>query len=216
MDENIKEYAELCQVALHRERLLKTKESLFKLERAMAHLTFDYEVGTFVHMRDEYIDLKNKKCTVNGEKLNKITLKMQPLIKKLQMMRDNPKVVKYLELEKEYEVLLDILGDYAQSINIDFREAISDYQVPGIYVFQGYFNNDKTLIQTKNIIRQDSKVLYTRPTNNTIIFPIADMTSKRDLRHFYNKISFKYLEAMTYDYSFSLDNKKLGKVRYNR
>ncbi len=214
MDKQIKEFVELCQIREQKERLLNTKQELFKLERKMANLAMDYEVGTFIHLGDEYEELRNKKFNATGDELSKLIPKMQPIIKRLQRMKENPKVKKYLELQEVYYGLLDMLGDYAKSINVDFRESVSEYKIPSIYVFQGYFNNDKTMIETKNIVQPEIKVLFTRPTSNTIIHPITEITSKRDLRHFYNKISFKYLEAMTNDYDYGLVSKKLGRVAY--
>ena len=214
MDKKIKKIVELNQIHEYRERFIQTKKVLFKMERKMANLTLDYEVGTYVHALDEYEDLRIKKNTTNGVQAEKITLQMLALGKKIKKTneKNNPKIVEYLKLKEEYFALLDAVGDYAKSINIDFRKSFYEYHVPDIYVFQGYVDNKRTIVNAKNIVLPDTNLLY-RDTKATIIFPITDITSNRDLRHFYNKVSFKYLEDMTNDYEFNLENKNIGKVK---
>ena len=48
---------------------------------------------------------------------------------------------------------------------------------------------------------------------NTVIMPNKELKSRKKARHFYNKTSFKYLEALINDSNYSLEEKNLGKVK---
>ena len=212
LDKHIKEFAKVCNISSKKEKLINARKRLFELEREMAKLTLDYEGGTYVHMLDEYESLKierDKLSSFETGKLNVITI---PLGMKLKKMESNPQIGKYLNLKREYLELLSSLGDYYETINVKFRKLFSEYNVPNIYVFQGYVDNSKKLASARNIILPDMNLLY-REEKETIIYPVYEISSNRDLRHFYNKVSFKYLEAMAEDYSFDLDSKNLGKIR---
>ena len=190
MDKQIKDFVMKCNISSKKEELINTKKKIFELEREMANLVLDYEVGTYVHLSE------------NSE--------IEKTNKSLKKMEKNKNVLRYLECKKELMLISNTIGQYERSINSNFRKMFSDYIVPDIYVFQGYV--DKNLASAKNIIMPEVNMLY-RQEKSTIIYPVYDITSNRDLRHFYNRVSFKYLEAMSEDYTFDLANKKLGKVR---
>ena len=105
----------------------------------------------------------------------------------------------------EYDYLVSNLNDYFKTINIDFRKELSNLDLPLIYVEQSHFDFDKHIID-------ESPLKCENENSSILITPVYDMNSIRNYRHFYNKISFKYLELLSEDYDFSLENKNLGKV----
>ena len=215
MDMQIRKFVKRCKVQEKKEKLIETKKMLLKLQSEMANLTLNYEVGKYVYMLDEYDNLRAEKNAVTGIEMGKLNVKMMSMGKELKKMEGNPKIIKYLELKRKYLELLAVVGEYAESINYDFRRCFYDYNIPKIFVFQGYIGENNEITTAKNIILPDTIALY-RKVTDTIIYPIEDNNSNKSLRHFYNKVSFKYLEEMTNDYSFDLESKNLGKVKIRK
>ena len=215
MDRQIREFVDECGIYEKKEKLIETKKRLFKLEREMADLAFDYEVGTYVHMLDECNDLRIKKRTASGREAVKIKNEISSMEKVLKKMENNSKIIEYLECKKEYLSILKNIGKYEKSINTDFRNCFYDYDVPNIFVFQGYVGKNKEIVSAKNIILPDTVALY-RKVSDVVIYPVEDNNSNRVLRHFYNRVSFKYLEEMTKDFNFDLQGKNIGKIRVKK
>ena len=116
------------------------------------------------------------------------------------LLEDDPKVQEYLVLKEELDSLKHETIDYYKNIQINLKDSLEDEDID-IYVYNGKVN--------RNIINKEQL------SNNagTIIYPVKELNSKRKLRHFYNKKSFKYLEELTKDNNYSLDNKNLGRVK---
>ena len=192
MDSNIKEIVELCGVREKKEKLIKDRQRMFELDRLMSKATFDRNAGMYAFTLDKYYDLEQ------NEKENKKEL--ERLASNLFDLEKLDVVLQYKKLREEYEILGYFQDDYYKCVNIDLRTALQEYKDPFIYVYQ----KDKF----KNII---SKEEYSDVVGS-VIYPFYDMKSMRNFRHLYNKLSFKYLEELSQDYSFDLEGKKLGKM----
>ena len=213
MNRTIKDIAELHNIASLKEEYIRNKELIYKLERRLAKMSLDYKVGKYINNRDKYYDLIEKRETakeLDQERLKK-EIKLQG--EKLELLDDgNQKIKDYLELEKEYNNLKETQGEYHRGINEDFRYEFTTYEVPNIFIYQGHVAN---ILVAKNIILPEVKEIY-EETKDIIIYPPYELKSNREYRHFYNKISFKYLEEISNDYNFELENKKLGKIRIRK
>ena len=111
-------------------------------------------------------------------------------------------VKKYIKLRGENAFLESEIDDYFRQVNINFRYDLCDFvELPNIYVRSNY--------GFTHII---DKYDYDKGEDSTLVLPIYDLESNRDLRHFYNKTSFHYLESLIDDCDFDISNKKLGKV----
>ena len=93
-------------------------------------------------------------------------------------------------------------------IVIDLREELSKHELPNIYVYQE--DNHDPLF--RHIIVPDRIVTASFTEDGMAIFPLYILDSNREFRHFYNKTSFKYLEELSIDRSYNLENKRFGKV----
>ena len=121
LNNQIKEFVQECKIEEKKKKLIEAKKKLYKLEREMANMSLNYEVGTYIHMLDEFDDLILKRWNTPAKDIGKINTLIIPLGKKLGKMKNNPDIIKYLELKEEYLSLQDTLGDYHKSINEDFR-----------------------------------------------------------------------------------------------
>lgn len=212
MEKQIKEFVQECKIETKKKRLIETKKMLYKLEREMANMSLNYEVGTYIHMLDEFDDLILKRWNTPAKDIGKINTLIIPLGKKIGRMKNNPDIIKYLELKEEYLSLQDTLGEYHKSINEDFRNKFKSYNIPNIFIFQGYIDDSKKISISKNIILPEVKEIF-KYSPDTIIYPVYELKSNREYRKFYNRISYKYLEEVTNDFCLELNNKNIGKVK---
>lgn len=210
MENRIKKYADMCKVYTYKKELEKNRELLFKIEREMARMELDFEVGKYAHTYAEYEECAS--CWYDHDSV----LKTLDLRDKLRLLEDNEKVDKYRLLRLKYRRLLSILGRYYKSINIDFRESFDNEEIPNIYVFQGNVKRYHEYSVARNIIAPEFSIIFKEKSANTVIYPQFELKSNREYRHFYNRTSFKYLEAMTNDYSFACEGKDLGKVKIRK
>ena len=101
--------------------------------------------------------------------------------------------------------------EYYQTINTDFRDALSHIELPNIFLYQGVLDRNQKLKLSRHIILSDACEVYTE-TPNIVAYPNYEIRSRRNARKFYNQTSFKYLEQLSQDYDFDIKTKKLGKL----
>lgn len=196
----IKEIVDSLEINGIRDQLIKDKKQLFKNEREMALLTHDREVGLFAFNFDEYLNLIEKSKESDDIKLKKRINELEEFFTNYEM---SDKVNRYVELRNESYRIINRNDYYYKLINIYLRGELSDIDLPQIYVKYG--NKYRHIID-------DELIKNSINSEDIVISPIYDMESKRDYRHFYNKVSFHYLEELSNDCEFGLENKKLGKV----
>lgn len=189
--------SELDALKHEKDKLNYYRQTIFENERKMTKLTMDRNVGLYVLNCERYLDLiKNGKTY--GEEMIKITETMRSL--------------EHLDGVKEYKELKDInesikmkICNYYKNINCSLRRKIyASTRMPDIYVKSEY--------NYTHVINDYDDLIDDELPNATLIEPVYEMTSKRDLRHFYNKTSFHFMEALIDDWDLDIGNKELGKV----
>lgn len=201
MNKTIKEITKEEKIKEKRDNNEYIRRQMYLNERRMSKLTFDRNVGLYAHHMDEYFDLLP---LLDTPKREEILERLKVLSKKLEELKDYDGVKEYSDLRLQNILLKFKLSDYYKTINLSFRNKINLINSLNIYVDQNDYLKHITDLDNIKILKEEC---------DTIIKPKYDLTSKRDLRHFYNKLSFKYLESLSEDYNFELENKELGKVR---
>lgn len=211
MKYEIKYSVSICNIDELRKEHEYIKERMFQLERKMAEMTFNREVGLYAYNLERYNYLLQLLNKLPIEKQYKIKKELLLLENYFIVSRRNYNIIRYKTLRSEYNELKNNLGNYYKAINIDLRNELKDKNLPNIYVYQE--NNNISLF--KHIIIPD-KEFESNYIDNVVIYPVYNLDSNREYRHFYNKTSFKYLEELSKDYSYELDNKDLGKVKIKK
>ena len=175
------------------EELNKDRENILKLKRKLSDLKLNRNVALYAYSLDKilYMEETSKYIKIKNE------------------LEGDTNVIEYIKLKEQLDNIYNKIADYYYFIQIDLREKLTDIEYPDTYIH--YVSYGEELL--KNIIDNE---LIEYDENNAIIYPPKEIKSNRKNRHFYNRTSFKYLEALTKDYSFSLEEKDLGKVKVKR
>ena len=161
----------------------------------MSRLTFDRSVGLYALNYDRYL---NSLYNDYEYEIDQIDFDIMRTLERLDGVKE------YIKLRGENQHLNHLIEDYFRKVNIDFRQNYFEgLKLPNIYV--------KSSEGFTHIIDSNDNI-EGRRDSETLIYPLYDISSKRDLRHFYNKLSFHYLESLVDDLDYSLENKKLGKI----
>jgi len=135
-------------------------------------------------------------------------------LERIEKLKDDKEVIAYRELKKHVEKLYDEIRDYYISIQKDLREELLYLDLPEIFVDQGKVIGEANLKEAKHIVVPSTMLFYEDDNcDETLVGSYNELNSKRKKRHFYNKVSFRYLEELTKDDSFDIGNKDLGKVK---
>lgn len=202
MKKDIKKLVEELQIPYLKKRLEDTQQAIFYLQREISSLTLDHRVGGYAHRLDEMFDIiQELELSKDAEKNSLLKQKLFLLDYKNKSIESDKKIQKYLSLRNQYCYLLSQNHDYYKTIQIDFKHALLDMDIPNIYVYQG-----ETKVP-KHIISGELK------EHDALIYPFYHLESNRDFRHFYNQVHFRYLESITESYSFDLDKNDLGKIK---
>jgi hypothetical protein len=175
-----------------KEKILNNKNKITSLKKQISDLKINRNVAIYAHSLDEIKRGEELHCHLS-------------LIKRL---KTDSNVQEYIVLKKELDSLEKQKIDYYKEIQTKLKDTISKKDDPNIFVYYGKDIYDDT--RTKNIV--NDQISY-EEQDNTIILPQKELKSNRKIRHFYNKTSFKYLEQVINTNDFSLNNKKLGKVK---
>ncbi len=205
MNKDIKYVVDYLEIPRLKKEKEEREKRLFFLNREMAKLTFNRNVALYAFYTDEidYLILKQKSCS--KEESKKIKDKIIDLNNKALKLTIYPQVREYFLLRDEYYKLL-LKKDYFIVVNYNLREELPRFvELPPIYVEQSHFEADKHIIDKTPLNPDDEE-------KSILVDPLYYMESIRDYRHFYNKVSFHYLEQLCEDYSFDLQGKDLGKV----
>lgn len=187
----IKWIIEKNKIIEQQEKVRRNREEITHLKKQMSDLTINRNVAIYAY-------------AVQKVNLGEEVHNYMEIIK--QVSQDSI-VQEYKNLQKELTKLENEIADYYYFIQIDLREKLEDLENPNIYTYYGLLEDDSVI---RNII--DAEIID-YDENKTIIMPEKEFKSRRKTRHFYNKISFKYLEALTRDNSFEVEGKDLGKVK---
>ena len=204
MSKEIQHVVEKLEIDRLREDYYSNQRRLFELRCQMNKMTFKKEVGKYAWYLDwiHYLVLDSKKSDNPKEIMDRI----KDYDAKALALEVIPEVQEYKRVRDEYLKLL-LNHDYYKVLNSDFREELEEVGVPPIFVKQ--HDEDFDL----NIVNGSTDMFNIYFSEVKLIQPVYDMQSYRDYRHFYNRVSFKYLEQVSRDFDYSLEGKKLGKVR---
>ena len=202
MENNIKKIVDDLQLLYLKKKWQDAQTTIFQLNRKMQELALDYQVGNYAHNLDEMGFIIEELQNINdGKKKNMLKQKLFLLDLKNKKIESNDKIQKYLSLRNQYYYLLSQNHDYFKAIQIDFNNSLQQMDIPDIYVYQGMDVLPKHIIKKQ----QESK--------DAQIYPFYDLESKRDFRHFYNQVHYRYLESLINTNTFDLDKNNLGKVK---
>lgn len=174
------------------------RDKIFQNESRMSKLTFDRNVGLYVFSFDKYLDLISSENSNEEEE--------EKLLDVMSSLEHLEGVQEYLRLREINDLLKTRIDNYFRDVNIGLRNRLINLDLPEIFVY----GKDRIthIIDNKRIKSMLANV-------DTIIYPLYDIKSLRDLRHFYNKLSFHYLNEMVDDCDYDISSKKLGKIRIN-
>lgn len=180
-----------------KEKLQSYRDELFDNGRKMAKLTFDRRVGLYAFSFEKYLYLMMDEDS--DEEINR-------LLDTMSSLEEIEGVQEYLRLRGKNDLLKSKIDNYFRDVNIGLRRNLSELELPNIYVY----GKDKFI----HIIESDNEKSIST-SEDTLVYPYYNLSSLRDLRHFYNKLSFHYLNEMIDDYDFDVRSKKLGKIKIN-
>lgn len=129
------------------------------------------------------------------------------------LIKREPDVEAYESLRKDLSQQDDKASIYYRSIQEDLREALIDLELPNIFIYSGLIDTNDLILCRNIVLPGYIQTIKKENEVETLIYPPVETESWRKLNHFYNRISFKYLEALSQDYSFSLEGKNLGKTK---
>ena len=175
-----------------KEQIIKNQRVILQLKIKMSDLTIHNNVAQFAHAIDEMLEEH----------------KVSEYLKLATNFKDDENVQEYIELRRNLNKLENEIIEYYQKIQKDLKKAIKKRQIstPNIY----YGRDEKNNIITKNITTNQLSLLK---ESKEVILPTTELQSKKNIRHFYNRISFKYLEQLVNTNDYSLEEKNLGRVK---
>ena len=196
---NIERIVKDNNISEKRERMLKNRETILHIKKKMSDLKLKKNVAEYAY-NFGLIDYLIKDD--NLDELDKI-------IERNKILLQDENVLYYDNLRRNTEYLEQENSYYYQSINKDLRWSLYDEMVPNIFVLQ---NKNNGLNLYRHIIIPEFTT-SDELVGDAVIIPYTEKSSPAYLRHFYNRISFQYLEQLSKDYSYSIDNKYFGMVK---
>ncbi len=204
---SIKKIVNECEINEKRIRRVENESKMLHLNYLMIKLHIKKNVSEYAYLLDYDEFYRNKESLTPEEEIKFLGGQ----IKIAELQKDDDVQI-YMTLKEEYDRLKQECKEYYQAINIDLRKRLRDTHLPNIFVYQGMFKNDSRLKLSRHIIIPNACEVYEQ-TPNTVIYPEGIIKSNREARHFYNRVSFKYLEELSKDYTYDPKVKRLGKVR---
>ena len=205
MERIVKDIVDYLRIPEKKEKAGLNRETIRECNYALSNMAAaDRNVALYASYLEEWYRLLAECNPDNYARTQEIRSQMQQL-EKFKAVREYNFVLSYRhELERQ-------ISDYYQPIQKD--ELISQ-KLPEIYVSQGIVLFNPQLKMAKHIIIPGTTIAAYEDNFETTIFPESKpITSAREARHFYNKVSFRYLEQLAEDYSYDLESKDLGKVK---
>ena len=198
MNKNVKDLVDYYEIDEKRDRLSHNKLLILRLNKDMSDLKLNRNVSMYAYDLD-----KLKYC----DDFEKSIIKEE-----MRILERDKDVILYKELLIHVHRLENEIKEYYKTINIDLREGLMDLDYPDIFVNQGYVDSTRTDKFARNVIIPGSLIIFDE-CDEKLIDSYRELNSKRRKRHFYNQVSFRYLEELSKDCSFGLEGKNLGNVK---
>lgn len=211
MEKIVKDIVDYLRIPEKKEKAGLNRETIRKCNYALSNMAAaDRNVALYASYLEEWYRLLAERNPDNYARTQELRSQMQQL-EKNKAVREYDFVLSYRhELERQ-------ISDYYQTIQKDFRDELISQKLPEIYVSQGIVTFNPQMKMAKHIIIPGTTIAAYEDNFETTIFPVSKpITSAREARHFYNKVSFRYLEQLAEDYSYDLEGKDLGKVKVLR
>lgn len=202
----IQEVIQNSQVNELRLRRDENQKEMLSIKSTMSKLTFHLPVAKYAYCLDYQKYYESKKELTPKENKHYLECMMQ-----MGVLESDPNVQTYIDLHAEYERLQEECEEYYQAVNVTLREGFRGMQIPDIFVYQGILDAEQNLKVSRHIIANGVHEIYI-DTPSLVIHPMGGISSKREARHFYNHVSFHYLEQLCQDGSYDPKVKKLGKI----
>ncbi len=182
---------ELKKLRKQKEKIIENDSKILHLKKKLSDLKLNHNVATYAYSID------------------KITWKedVDKYLKITENLKQDEKVQEYIKLDNQLKSLKQEKISYYKDIQTTLKNEINKRNESTPFV---YFNEDKNNVITRDITSSQLSLLE---LNNEVVLPPKELKSKRKRRHFYNRVSFKYLEELTKDNNFSIENKNLGNVK---
>ena len=174
------------------------KKEIKKLERSSAVKMYLFKINRLNHLLE------------TGNKKDIFEIRM--LRKEISTLENHYGVMKYKRFNDELLIFEEFIKKYYICINVILRNELLNYDIPDIYVYQGHIEGNELY---RNILVPNS-VKIGLDNEDQVIYPDRELKSNREYRKFYNRVSFRYIEDLTRDYSYDLEGKKLRKVKIEK
>ena len=199
--EAIKEIIESLEIPEKKKAFNERRELISRIKFTMSELEKNRMVALYAY------NLENIPLEQDEIKRKKLALANAMLLHR------EPDVETYESLRKDLTKTDTVAEEYYKSIQKDLREELLDLKLPEIYIYQGLLDVGNFVVCRHIIVPNTIQTVESDKEVERVIYPIKPMESKNKLNGFYNRTSFRYLEAMTEDYSFSLEGKNLGRIK---
>lgn len=210
----IEEIVNYLDIPKKKERLINSRSRMLELKSKMSSLTIHKTVATYVYNMGTIEFFQKNFANLSKEDKAYAEKEIAKLMTQQAYLEEDKLVQEYNSLLAEFIMEKRSADEYYQTIQIGLRNELLDQQLPEIYIYQGDLNPDRKYKLARHIIGANSVEIFETPDQMpTIIYPSTLVESKRKLDKLYNKTSFRYLEQLTTDYSYDLENKDLGNVR---
>ena len=174
------------------------KKEIKKLERSSAVKMYLFKINRLNHLLE------------TGNKKDIFEIRM--LRKEIGTLENHYGVMKYKRFNDELLIFEEFIKKYYICINVILRNELLNYDIPDIFVYQGQVDGYDLY---RNILVPNS-VKLGLDKEDQVIYPDRELKSNREYRKFYNRVSFRYIEDLTRDYSYDLEGKKLRKVKIEK
>ena len=174
------------------------KKEIKKLERSSAVKMYLFKINRLNHLLE------------TGNKKDIFEIRM--LRKEISTLENHYGVMKYKRFNDELLIFEEFIKKYYICINVILRNELLNYDIPDIFVYQGQVDGYDLY---RNILVPNS-VKIGLDNEDQVIYPDRELKSNREYRKFYNRVSFRYIEDLTRDYSYDLEGKKLRKVKIEK
>lgn len=183
--------SKLKRLREQKEKIIANRNEILHIKKKLSDLKLNHNVATYAYSMD------------------KITWKeeVDKYLKITEDLKKDEEIQEYIKLDNQLKSLEQEKINYYKDIQITLKDEINKRNKPTPFV---YFNEDKKNIITRDITSSQLSILE---LNNEVVLPPKELKSKRKRRHFYNRVSFKYLEELTNDNDFSIENKNLGNIK---
>ena len=201
----IKQIVDKLKITDKRNKLIENNNKILKLKTAMSKLALFKNVAHYAYNYRliEYLE---------KEETEESLFEIIKLEEENAILLADENVYLYKILQDYIKILEKENSDYYQTIQTKLRYELMSLNHPNIYIYQGKLDpkyKDKAFMHIIDYTHYFTDGNYP----DISIMPYDELDSNRQNRHFYNGVSFKYLEELTKDYSFDLDNKNIGRVK---